>query len=220
MPHKRSDIVLSMTLAETFLLLLFLIWLGDVARTPAGVPDDPTPPDIVIARLKAENERLEQEAKRLSAELRQLQLIVDAFRRAIGISEPITAPEEVDPAVKAAAEAARRGAPKCASENVFARVAVQDGVTTFRMVVSEKVAQIVTGRTGIAVPIGATLTDDADIERVLRAVSAYADANACRFDYVLTYQTKSDYYDGRERFEKGRLFYAAGITSAASKVSR
>jgi hypothetical protein len=219
MAHKRSDIVLSMTLAETFLLLLFLIWLGNVARTPAGVPDDPTPPDIVIARLKAENAKLEEESKRLTSELRRLQLIVDAFRKAIGIAEPITAPEQVDPAVKEAAEAARRGAPKCASENVFARVSVQDGATTFTVVAPERVAQAVGAATGLTVPIGATLRDDVDVERVLQAVSAYADANACRFDYVLTYQTKSDYYDGRERFEKGRLFYAAGI-SAASKASK
>lgn len=214
MARKRSDIVLSMTLAETFLLLLFLIWLGDVAKNAGQQP--PTDPSILKienARLRAENDRLTSESKKLEGEVRQLRLIVDAFRKAIGIPEPITSPEQVPPAVKAAAEAARRGAPKCAPENLFARVGLRDGITTFTVVASASVAQSVAEQGGVAVPVGSTLSADDDIAKVLRAVSAYSEAHACRFDYTLTYRTKADYYDGRERFERGRLFYAAGVAA-------
>ena len=194
--------------------------IGGIQRTAGQQPPtDPTPPEVQIARLKAGNERLAAESRTPTAEVRQLQLIVDAFRKTIGIPDPITSPGQVGPAVKAAAEAARRGAPKCASENVFARVRVRDGETTLTVTASAMAAQDVAERTGIPVLVGATLSDSADIERVLRAVSAYAEAKSCRFDYTLSYETKADYDDGRERFEKGRLFYAAGI-SADSRAPR
>ena len=219
MRRKHNDIVLSMTLAETFLLLLFLIWLGDVARTSSGgAAADPTIMRLENARLKAENERLAAESRRLAEELRKQQLIVEAFRKALGLPEPITSPEQVEPAVKSAQEAARRGAPKCATTNVFARVAIRDGSTTVSVVAADSVARQVEAKTGLAIPVGAVLTQDADIEEVLRAVSEYAEANSCRFDYTLSYETKSDYFDARERFEKGRLFYLAGISSATKAI--
>src|SRR5437762_14385779 len=112
MPRKRSDVVLSMTLAETFLLLLFLIWLSDVARNAGEqAPTDPSILKIENVRLKAENERLQSESRTLQSEVRRLELIVEAFRKTIGVPEEITSAEQVGPAVKAAAEAARRGAP-------------------------------------------------------------------------------------------------------------
>src|SRR5690349_19085996 len=135
MPRRRGDIVLSMTLAETFLLLLFLIWLGDVARNAGEQPpSDPSVMKLEIDRLNAENKKLTAESKILATTVQQLRLIVDAFRKSLGIPEPITSPEQVPIAVKVAAEAARRGAPKCAPDNVFARVTVRDGVTTFTVV--------------------------------------------------------------------------------------
>jgi hypothetical protein len=164
--------------------------------------------------LKADNERLSLQLKALAAEVENLQKIVDAFRKALGIEAPVTSSDQVPSAVKGAAEAARRGAPKCAAENVFARVTIRDGVTTFTVAASQAVAQSVGRTTGLEVPVGSTLSDSADIERALRAVSAYSEKNSCRFDYTLTYQTKADYYDGRERFERGRLFYAAGVAPA------
>src|SRR5581483_7298487 len=100
---------------------------------------------------------------------------------------------------------------------IFARVMLRGGITTFTVVASRAVAQSVGEQSGVAVPVGSTLTADDEIDNVLRAVSAYADAHACRFDYTLTYRTKVDYYDGRERFERGRLFYAAGISPEAQR---
>src|SRR5206468_5646771 len=54
-----------------------------------------------------ENERLQSESRLLRGEVRELKLIVEAFRKAIGIPEEIKSADQVPPAVKAAAEAAR-----------------------------------------------------------------------------------------------------------------
>src|SRR4051812_2515215 len=113
MARKRPDIVLSMTLAETFLLLLFLIWLGNVARESGSQPpQDPNIIKIENARLREENATLRSDVDRLIAEARRLQLIVDAFRNSLGIPTPVNTPAEVPGAVAAADEARRRGAPK------------------------------------------------------------------------------------------------------------
>src|SRR4051812_34438578 len=142
MSSKRSDVVLSMTLAETFLLLLFLIWLGDVARNSGEQPPtDPTIIRIENARLKAENDRLVADSQRFAAEIRNLQLIVDVFRKTLGITDPTDTPEQVPTAVKTAADAARRGAPKCASDNVFARVVLRNGAAAFTVTAPPSVAQ-------------------------------------------------------------------------------
>lgn len=216
MATRRSDIVLSMTLAETFLLFLFLIWLGDVvAKSGEAPPTDPSRLAADNARLTDENARLSAELKSATSDIQRLQLIVDAFRKALGITEPITSPEQVGPAAKAAGDAARRGAPKCDDDNLFARVTVLDGVTTLLVAAPPSVLAKVATTTRINVALRATLSDEADVEGVLRAVSSYAQAKGCRFDYTLTYRTKGDYYDARERFERGRLFYAAGLVAEA-----
>ncbi|MBI3952082.1 MAG: hypothetical protein HY314_16670 [Acidobacteria bacterium] len=54
------------------------------------------------------------------------------------------------------------------------------------------------------------------IQAFLAGVRDYYSSNAkvngteCRFDYRLTYESKEDYYDGRELFE--RYFYPAGLS--------
>ena len=214
--RKAGDLVLSMTLAEIFLLLLFLVWLGDVAARSGGLPVDPTALKIENDRLKAENGQLSDEVRRLKADLDQLRLIVDAFRKTLGISEPITSPEQVPGAVQQAADAARRGAPRCAADNLFARVLVRDGEITLTVVAPAQVVADVAAVTRTSFRTGQALTSTDDIETVLRAVASYAGVKSCRFDYALTYATKADYYDGRQRFERGRLFYAAGVASEAT----
>jgi hypothetical protein len=212
MASRRSDVVLSMTLAETFLLLLFLVWLGDVARNPGSEP--PTDPTILkseVERLRSANEQLALEAQRMAAENRELSLTVEAFRKSLGIKTPINGPDDVPDAVARAREAARRGAPKCQSENLFARVSVVDGSTTLIVSAPAAVAATVGEGAGVQIPVDIALTEESAVQAVLNAVSEYSRKNECRFDYTLTYRTKADYYDGREQFEKGRLFYAAGV---------
>ncbi len=73
---------------------------------------------------------------------------------------------------------------------------------------------------GVALPaVRREMRDWEGIRRYLTGVREFyrweeQNAKPCRFDYRMTYQTKADYYDARETFE--RAFYAAGISREAS----
>src|ERR1039458_10103554 len=61
---------------------------------------------------------------------------------------------------------------------------------------------------------GVAIEDGTAIRGFLEAVRAYyrsapSGGRECRFDYRLSYQSKEDYFDGREMFEA--YFYPAGL---------
>jgi hypothetical protein len=208
MAYKQSNLVLSMTLAEVFLLLMFLIWIGEVVRHPGGTTLDPTALSIENEQLRQENALLKKEADDLHSSVQKLQLIVDAFRKSLGIQEPISDARQAEVAV----ETFRRGAPRCSDNNLFANVTMLDGVVTLSMAAPDEVRHLVEEKTAGVLPAG-VLVQPAQIEAVLRAVAKYSATAQCRFDYRLIYRTKADYHDGRKRFEAGSLFYAAGISA-------
>jgi hypothetical protein len=117
--------------------------------------------------------------------------------------------------VKKACVEQGRGYPRCQDNNVLVHVTVVRGWTKMEAVAeSVPLSQFFTA-SGISMPkVGTATINRRTIETFLVAVSDFYKASSaaskpCRFDYRLTYVTKEDYYDGRERFEK--YFCAAGI---------
>jgi hypothetical protein len=210
MIRRRTDLVLSMTLAEIFLLLLFLVWLGNVGQ---GVND----PELRVLQLEREREALQKEnnqqkqrLEELTDEVSRLGLTVAAFRKALGIEEPVDRPEQVPGAVADA----KRGSPRCFPNNVFAHVTLEDGIASLRVTAASEIVQAV----GATVKAGEIVRDERAIESLMSEIRRFYSSRPkeCRFDYTLFYKTKADYHDGRQQFEQRGVFYAAGLIPRSS----
>lgn len=206
---ERTDLVINMTLAEIFLLLLFVVWYG---HTPIMGPGE-------IARLKEQVDRLEKENQTLKNNLRDakdeisdLKQRLEWWRRVFPTIDTTIegkgTPEEVR-------SDAGRGFRRCQDINVLIRASVIRGQQSMVWITeSPQLTQWITS-TGRDHPrFGVRLTDPKEIDSFLSLISDYYHYRKeigieCRFDYQLTYATKEDYYDGRERFEK--FFYPSGI---------
>src|SRR4051812_8891550 len=100
--ERNRATVVAMTIAEVFLLLTFVVWLGTVIQSDGGN----TSPDITIAmlreeiaELKHENASLKSERDSLKAEIAALKIMVQQWENKYN--------------------AATRGAPKCVEDNVL-----------------------------------------------------------------------------------------------------
>src|SRR2546423_15585862 len=115
----RTDLVISMTLAEAFLLLLFVVWYGHTAiirQDPAARMKEQ------LAALEKENEQLKKELKQATDEVADLKVRLDLWRRLTGFETP--------PTSEALAEwrkEACRSNPKCQQNNVLVHASVIHG---------------------------------------------------------------------------------------------
>ncbi len=205
--------VINMTLAEIFLLLLFVVWYG---HTPITAPG---------ARLKEEVDRLQKENQALKNNLRDakdeiydLKQRLDWWRR---VSPTIVSLELNTPPEVARGEMGR-GFRRCQDNNVLIRASVIRGQQAIAWITEspQLVEWIkISGRT---LPrFGVWLSHPQEIDSFLALIRDYYQNQRqigaeCRFDYQLTYETKEDYYDGRERFEK--LFYPSGVSRLQMKT--
>jgi hypothetical protein len=202
MPPSRTkgELIISMTLAETFLLLVFMIWYSIRPKVP---PVPPTPPEVIMA----ENERLKKENLALKSELADIHERLEWWRK--HFDQPVPgSPEEL----KRFLFEVGRGRPKCQEDNVLVEVALINGTTTLRILANNPSLREALVAEQIDIRPGATITAAAEIEALLREVRAFRKGpgreGECRFDYRFTYATVEDYYQGRERFEQ--YFYTAG----------
>jgi hypothetical protein len=199
--RSRGELVISMTLAETFLLLVFMIWYSNQPK------NDPLPPTTREA-LKAENQRLTKENERLQSELDDLNRRLAFWRKYTGL--PVPGSEEE---FKKFLFEAGRGKPKCQEENVIADVSVINGTTALKALADSPGLRTTLQAQGVDFSPGVTIKDPVMIQKVLRAARDFRkppDNTECRFDYTLKYQTHDDFYEGVERFEK--YFYTVGRT--------
>jgi len=217
----RSDLVISMTLAEIFLLLLFVVWWGVV---PHGV--EPTPEHLQIVQLRSEIESLRRDLNTIGAErdkfktkAEDLERQIEWFKANYGMPPP-SSPEENRKFLLAVG----RGKPPCQDDNnLLATASVVDGHEVVKIVASAPGLMAVMGEWGKShLTVGRQLTDD-DIDRLLIGISHYRvlinnEERECRFDYRLVYGTYKDYYDARERFEK--QFYSTSRTPAPGYQSK
>jgi hypothetical protein len=210
---RRGELVLSMTLAEIFLLLLIVGWYGMRLESEEGVVAPPTPEAILQAELKKAQDALNhsEDARRaLERQVEENRKILDWLQDHYGGGPKITL-QELQALVRAHEDRirteARRGKPTCASSNVLLRVVADGGQTSLDLLETppfegnfRRAQHFATG---------------ADIDQLLLAVeSFYAKRKAskaeCAFDYELWWRTDSDYRSARQRFE--RHFYPARLT--------
>src|SRR5215831_11546287 len=106
----RNDLVLSMTLAETFLFLVFVIWYGVVPsiKTPKE-PAALTPSEVLIAQLRKENAELKAQLEKKQAELDDINFRLAWWRRNFPDLDIPRTPEELD----RLRSALGRGKPAC-----------------------------------------------------------------------------------------------------------
>jgi hypothetical protein len=117
----RDNLVLSMTLAEIFLLLLFVVWWS--SQVPFVI-DGQT---LTSVQMQERNKELRTKVDTLTTDNARLARELGVLKRllAIGDSVPV---EKFPGAVQDALDAARRGHPKCAEQNVLVDVRMENGV--------------------------------------------------------------------------------------------
>src|SRR5216684_2932658 len=125
----RTDLVISMTLAETFLLLVFVIWYGVVPNTRVHTADT-TPPEVLIAHLQKENAELKAQVEKLQDELTDMNRRLAWWR--------IRFPDLKIPGSEKELEALRselgRGKPACLpGDNVLVAVSVVEGHVSLKV---------------------------------------------------------------------------------------
>jgi len=208
---ERSDLVISMTLAEIFLLLMFVIWFG--YSTILGNPDE-------NALLKEQLNRLQNENERLSIELKQAKNAIDDLQRRLDIWRNLTGFDDPPSSTKFQewVKEACRSNPKCEENNVLVHATVVKGQISMELLTQSLRLSEWFKNKGYALPkVNVNITDLNIIKTFLDRVrdfnsSTNVEGTECRFDYRLTYGSKEDYYDGRELFE--RYFYPAGLSRA------
>ncbi|HXG06029.1 MAG TPA: hypothetical protein VNI77_01725 [Nitrososphaera sp.] len=208
---ERTDLVINMTLAEIFLLLLFVVWYGHT--TIIGPPDELARLKEELVRLKNENHTLTKDLENAKNELSDLKWRLEWWRRVFPTIDTTIegkgTPEEVR-------NDAGRGFRRCQDINVLIRASVIRGQQSMVWITeSPQLTQWIRSTRRARPKFGVRLTDPKEIDSFLALIRDYYQNRReigfeCRFDYQLTYETKEDYYDGRERFEK--FFYPSGIS--------
>lgn len=208
---ERTDLVISMTLAEIFLLIMFIIWYG---YSPIlGMPDENALLKAQLNRLQNENDKFSKELKQAQNEIADLKKRLNWWRDWTGLDNPPSTPEET----KVVMDKLCRSNPKCdENNNVLIHATVVKGQISMELLVQSQRFSVWFSNKGYPLPqVNANITDLNIIKTFLDRVrdfnsSTKQEGTECRFDYRLTYGSKEDYYDGRELFE--RYFYPAGLS--------
>jgi hypothetical protein len=208
--RSRGELVISMTLAETFLLLVFMLWYSVRPKVQAK-------PSTPIAAITAENEKLKKENAELQNELSDIQRRLEWWRARF--DQPVPGSEEE---LKKVLFEAGRGRPKCQDNNVLVDISLVNGSTTVKVLADSPGLREALVARRIDFHAGAVITNGSEIETMLREAAAFRKSAGsdgdCRFDYRFNYATFEDYYAGRERFEK--YFYSAGRQRIAQPDQR
>jgi hypothetical protein len=206
--RDRRDLVISMTLAETFLLLVFMLWYSIRPKVPAMPPSS-------IEVVTAENKRLKDEIAGLREKLADLDRRLEWWRTRF--NQPVPGSEQE---LKQILFEAGRGKPKCQDDNTLLEVRLIDGVASVKVLADSPALKAALIGKHIDFSVGSSVASQADVDAVLAEARRFRKGPGaegdCRFDYQFVYSTNDDYYEGRERFEK--YFYSAGrrrVTQAA-----
>jgi hypothetical protein len=210
-----------MTLAELFLLILFVVWYG-------VNPSPPKPPDEQV-RLRDRIEKLEREKWSLQAKLDDIQRRLEYWRRTFNRDLP-GSDQEMREVIreyfgshpgeaKTLLADLGRDYPPCLPEprgNTLLYVEVINGSTQVE-VLREPVTLNETLRASGVAPIikGQVVTDSDRIDALLASstkgmILRNDKAVSCRFDYSLAYGSAEDYLRARTKFEK--YLYPARLT--------
>ena len=194
--------MISMTLAELFLLMLFVVWYGVAADIKPR-----TPPEIRIAQLEQENRTLSKQLQEAKNRLDDLENRLKWWRDLY----PEIVPKE---GVTGTRKGTGTGLPRCQpSNNFLADISVVDGDVKFTVkTLAPDLAKTLGDWGDQTLQPGNVLTDD-DVESLLRGLSQYrlvdeGKSLECRFNYRLYYLTLEDLARGVLKFDN--YFYRPG----------
>lgn len=207
--RDRRELIIAITLAETFLLLVFLVWYV----SPAGeLPDWKT----TAEQRQKEIERLRLEIARLK---RQIEKLNQWWQTNWGVDCPASKAELLSVLRtregKAILAEAGRGYPPCEESNVLIEAEVRHGaVRAVYGAAAETLQNWLRSQRGGRRLDEPPLEDWESVTRIATLAREFYAWRArlgapCRFDYNLKYLTKEDYHDGRVLLEAN--FYPAAI---------
>jgi hypothetical protein len=215
----RTDLVIGMTLAELFLLILFVVWYS---HGPGAGKDW----KHIAAEQQHEIEMLSSQLASDQARIAKLETIENFWRRNFGVSPPTTVQQVTDTLKSTQGESIRiellRGYPRCdQDDNTLVEAALQNGQTELR--IRQPIGSVSlkewADSAGVRLPsAGAVLSGDLAANNFLSTLQRYyshtkAVSKPCRFDYRLRWTTDTDYRMGRETLE--RYLYPAGLIGSA-----
>jgi len=211
---ERTDLVISMTLAEIFLLLMFIMWFGYLS-----IPDSPAENAWLkekLNRIQDENEELSKLLTQANNEISDLKKRLEFWRVLTGFETPPT-----QTAFTEWIKDASRGNPKCEENNVLIHVTVLESQISISLITESSRLSNWYLINGLQLPkVGEKIIEYELIETFLSTIRTFysvsnPDGSECRFDYNMTYGSKEDYFDGRQLFE--RYFYPASIIQFSSE---
>jgi hypothetical protein len=210
--RARNDLIIAMTLAEIFLLLLFGVGYGYRHRLEGDNREERLIEDL--RRVTAENDKNRKVLKEQSARIAELTFSLDRWRKAFPKVDEKTLPK--------APGLGGEGHPRCEPpNNVLVEATVVQGRTSVRVLLDSSRLKKWYEQRGLVYPTpGAELTAAPAIDAFLTNVQHFywdegANGRNCRFHFRLYYGSKIDGFEGRERFE--RYFYPSGIYPAGAK---
>ncbi len=205
----RNDLVIGMTLAEVFLLLLIVGWYGSRLESEETGREPLTPAEVLEQELKEANHALEQakqEQQRLENKLHEFERILDWLGEHLGAPRPIRDIPSVNVALRDYTFGVKRGKPLCEAQNTLVHVEADDDRLTVTLHQPFKVENV-------SFDANQALTERQEIERFLGSVEKYysqrrAFGRDCAFDFTLAWRTDHDYRVAKKKFEP--YFYPAG----------
>ena len=212
----RTDLVISMTLAEMFLLLLFVVWYS-VTRSASD-----SRPEMWKALAEERQQKVQQLQNQLvekDGKIAELEIKIKWWRENFNADLPQSTKDLEtilkSPKGKEVLSDIGRGYPRCDNQNVLIHASVVRGTMSIELLTKSPQLIEWSAKSGVAIPPPRTILSGSDqVRSFLSTVDVFYTSrlggSRCRFDYSLTYETKEDYYDGRETFE--RSFYPAGIS--------
>ncbi|SRR6266404_139085 len=215
--HIKADLIIGMTLAEMFLLILFVVWYSQGAGAGSEW-------ERIAKERQAKVDELQKKVQLQQSKVEELERIRDWWRRNFGVDPPASI-AELETALRTpqgqqVRQDMARGAPRCDQNNVLIEVSIQHGTAQVRLRDASPRLEAWTRSVRIRVPsTGNVLTGQQEIGALLGTVSRFYEQQSqqkqpCRFDYKFIWATDEDYRRGRETFEK--YFYPAGISAAAA----
>lgn len=224
MKHQpfRNDLIIGMTLAEIFLLLLIVGWYGSRLESEAATREPSTPTEILQKRLDDANkalQRAEEDKKALESTIGNLKSILDWLGERLGAPQPVHDtpsaiydrdwPQYWSKLLVTYTTGVKRGKPICgatSAANVLVNVDDNDSKLSLNMLQPLTVD-------GVEYTVGQTLSEEQDIERFVQMLQKYYSerreaGRECVFDYTLGWRTDHDFRISKKRFEL--VFYPAG----------
>lgn len=199
----RTEMVISMTLAELFLMLLFVVWYG---FTPVWDEAERARLADRLVELETEVTAARTQLADNKAQIADLTARLEWWRtrhpneaRLEGNTSPTTP----------GGGPGGRGHSKCdPSTNVLAEASVQQGQVSLRLLSRPPDVARSFETSGSAYPsAGVWLTDPPVIQGFIGAMQRVNEQSTCRWDFRLYYETKVDGFDGLEMFQT--VFYLA-----------